>query len=83
MWGVNDELYNFTYTRIFVELDPLQAPQPFGSWNGVRDCVDEPPVCLQWSKDANGTIGSEDCLYINVYTPLASNLPLYSLEIYQ
>ncbi|XP_015115263.1 esterase FE4 [Diachasma alloeum] len=52
----------------------FQPPQPATSWRGVRLATTERAQCLQKidiSSDMT-TAGSEDCLYINVYTP---NLP--------
>ena len=46
----------------------LQDPVPVLPWGGVKEAADEPPACPQL--DENRTvIGSEDCLYLNVYTP--------------
>ncbi|XP_018594885.2 carboxylesterase 3 [Scleropages formosus] len=58
----------------------LSAPQPPLSWEGVRDATQQPPLCLQntdiiadIAKSANMNFSiphvSEDCLYLNVYTP--------------
>ncbi|KAE8736708.1 Carboxyl/Cholinesterase 62 [Frankliniella occidentalis] len=47
-----------------------RAPEP---WEGVRDAVAEGPVCPQGQPDsAEGVLGDEDCLYLNVYVPAAS-----------
>ncbi|KAA9160761.1 carboxylesterase family protein [Amycolatopsis acidicola] len=46
-----------------------QPPQPPSSWYGVRDATQPPPACEQ---PGNGTM-SEDCLYLNVYTPADAN----------
>ncbi|XP_037624343.1 pyrethroid hydrolase Ces2e-like isoform X1 [Sebastes umbrosus] len=59
----------------------LAAPQPVEGWEGVRDATRKPPMCVQnkqTSIDLIDKIGSklaelpdisEDCLYLNVYTP--------------
>ena len=49
-----------------------RPPQPASSWSGVRDATQFGPSCPQ-ALTGNpflppGTI-SEDCLYLNVYTP--------------
>ncbi|XP_063220696.1 esterase E4-like isoform X2 [Bacillus rossius redtenbacheri] len=45
----------------------FQAPREAQSWRGVRDATVEGSICPQYD---NGPIrGSEDCLFINVYTP--------------
>lgn len=48
---------------------PPQLPPP--SWTGVRDALAVPNLCYQHQADApiNGEgMGTEDCLYLNVYT---------------
>lgn len=57
------------------------APQPLRDWEGSRDATAYPPLCLQnmnHSKQMCDFYGgrfpplrtSEDCLYLNVYTPV-------------
>lgn len=56
-----------------------KAPQPVGSWEGIRACVTPPASAMQaspkpfmcWSKEfmAPESPLSEDCLYLNVWTP--------------
>ena len=41
-------------------------------WTTVRDANRESPTCYQNYIFNQGTIGSEDCLYLNVYTPSVS-----------
>ncbi|KAM3608903.1 uncharacterized protein V6R79_006583 [Siganus canaliculatus] len=59
----------------------LAAPQPVEGWKGVRDATQQPPMCVQnkqFSLDLLDKLGltaatlpdiSEDCLYLNIYTP--------------
>lgn len=59
----------------------LAAPQPVEAWEGVRDATRQPPMCVQQKQlllDILDKIGgllaeipdiSEDCLYLNIYTP--------------
>uniref|UniRef100_A0A3B5K4U5 Carboxylic ester hydrolase n=1 Tax=Takifugu rubripes TaxID=31033 RepID=A0A3B5K4U5_TAKRU len=58
----------------------LAAPQPVEGWEGVRDATKQPLMCIQDLGMSIGlleTVGfivdlpdiSEDCLYLNVYTP--------------
>ncbi|XP_062847219.1 uncharacterized protein ces2b [Trichomycterus rosablanca] len=67
------------------------APQPAEPWQGVRDATKQPYMCIQ-NRDASiyllkglsitGEIPavSEDCLYLNIYTPVTpgenANLPV-------
>lgn len=44
----------------------FKAPRPAAYWDGVRPAIEEESFCVQ---DHQGQTGSEDCLYLNVYTP--------------
>uniref|UniRef100_UPI0037E90D69 cocaine esterase n=1 Tax=Semicossyphus pulcher TaxID=241346 RepID=UPI0037E90D69 len=59
----------------------LAAPQPVEGWKGVRDATQQPPMCVQNKQlldellqklgdmKADFPDVSEDCLYLNIYTP--------------
>ncbi|XP_051807949.1 uncharacterized protein ces2b isoform X14 [Acanthochromis polyacanthus] len=59
----------------------LAPPQPVEGWKGVRDATKQPPMCIQNAKMILGVVESmgvkfaelpdisEDCLYLNIYTP--------------
>lgn len=50
----------------------FQNPKPPGPWNGVYPAVKDAPACVQTTKSKipdNPASTSEDCLYLNVFTP--------------
>ncbi|XP_029952404.1 carboxylesterase 5A-like [Salarias fasciatus] len=59
----------------------LAAPQPVEGWKGVRDATKQPAMCIQSRAAVEEILGklggisaeipevSEDCLYLNIYTP--------------
>jgi para-nitrobenzyl esterase len=48
-----------------------RAPQPATPWPGVRRAASFGPKCLQPGDD-NGPVGDEDCLSVNVWTPVSA-----------
>ena len=46
-------------------------PQPHERWEGVRDCVEFGNACYQFMGRSDDLRDSENCLYLNVYTPAA------------
>jgi para-nitrobenzyl esterase len=48
----------------------FRAPQAAACWNGVRDATRFASLCAQPGAN-NEPVGSEDCLYLNVFAPSA------------
>ncbi len=53
-----------------------RAPQPPQSWSGTREAIEFGSPCTQFASPLGGVkgragepVGSEDCLYLNVYAP--------------
>ena len=49
-----------------------RAPQRPASWEGVRKAEQFSPTCMQSAAGPNAQPASEDCLYLNVWTPAKS-----------
>ncbi|XP_036329429.1 esterase B1-like [Rhagoletis pomonella] len=46
----------------------FRAPKPFGNWKDTLDCTNSPPKPVQKNLRTGKVEGSEDCLYLNVFT---------------
>ena len=56
-----------------------QPPQPAAPWHGIREATSFAPHCAQPSSPFGVASTSENCLYLNVYTPAGArgrNLPV-------
>nr|ATO93736.1 carboxylesterase [Nilaparvata lugens] len=47
----------------------FKDPVPVKPWQGVKQCTKAGNPCIQIHEFSNQLIGSEDCLFLNVYTP--------------
>nr|XP_022915842.1 carboxylesterase 1C-like [Onthophagus taurus] len=75
---VTSDGHMYTYLGIPFARPPLgrlrfQPPQPVVKWKDTRDTITQKPQCVQSRSTYVRTDkieGSEDCLYLNVYTPM-------------
>jgi len=56
-----------------------RAPQEPESWSGVKETIENGPVCTQLSPFTGKVTGDEDCLLLNIYRPNSTEagLPVY------
>jgi carboxylesterase type B len=59
----------------------LQPPQSVKPWQGVLDSTKEANDCVQPSAALGSKCKSEDCLYLNVYTPKVPSALSSSLNL--
>ncbi len=61
-----------------------RPPQPPASWSGVRPAMDFGPRCVQagFEVGADQVLSSEDCLYLNVWTPASSENDRYPVMVW-
>ena len=77
--GATDEYLGIPYAAPPVGALRWQPPQPPASWRGVRQATSFAPHCAQPASPFGVASTSEDCLYLNVFTPPgahARNLPV-------
>ncbi|MGH3236957.1 MAG: carboxylesterase family protein, partial [Streptosporangiaceae bacterium] len=67
--GTVDEFLGIPYAAPPVGAFRWQPPQPAASWSGVRDATQFAPHCPQLPSPFGQASMSEDCLYLNVFTP--------------
>lgn len=76
----NAEYYSFQgipYAKPPIGHLRFKAPQPSEPWNGILDATKESKQSYSREMMTNQKVGSEDCLYLNVYTnklPNESNI---------
>jgi para-nitrobenzyl esterase len=76
-----NEFLGIPYAAPPVGTGRWQPPQPVARWHGVRDATRYGPHCPQTAGAFGAGSTSEDCLYLNVFTPadrgpLRRNLPV-------
>ncbi|CAK1555094.1 unnamed protein product [Leptosia nina] len=72
---ITDDSYYYSFKGVPYAAPPIgklrfMEPQPLSPWQGVKKAIQHGPVCPQhdiFTGEKN--LGSEDCLYLNVYTP--------------
>jgi para-nitrobenzyl esterase len=74
-----DEFLGIPYAAPPVGALRWQPPRPAAPWHGIRAATSYAPHCPQSSSTFGQASTSEDCLYLNVFTPATSkarNLPV-------
>uniref|UniRef100_A0A673LQM4 Carboxylic ester hydrolase n=1 Tax=Sinocyclocheilus rhinocerous TaxID=307959 RepID=A0A673LQM4_9TELE len=54
--------------------DRLEKPVPHPGWDGVLKATDYRKRCMQLNLLATDVVGSEDCLYLNIWVPQGSTV---------
>ncbi|XP_065216366.1 acylcarnitine hydrolase-like [Planococcus citri] len=62
--------YGIPYAQPPVGKLRFKPPVEAEPWDGTRDATQLPTVCIQIIDGTNTTKSSEDCLYLDIYTPL-------------
>lgn len=70
--SVYDDQY-FAFEGVPFAKPPLgelrfKAPQPIEPWTDIKDCTNVRSKCIQPNLVLKRIQGSEDCLYLNIYT---------------
>src|SRR5215472_18593341 len=68
--GAVDEFLGIPYAAPPVGALRWQPPQPVVGWSGVRDATQFAPHCPQLPTPFGQASTSEDCLFLNVFTPV-------------
>ena len=77
--AAGDEFLGIPYAAPPVGALRWQPPRPAAPWHGIRAATGYAPHCAQPSSTFGLASTSEDCLYLNVFTPAgnkAQNLPV-------
>ncbi|XP_052738588.1 juvenile hormone esterase-like [Bicyclus anynana] len=74
-WTITGDTLYYSFKGMPYAAPPIgnlrfKAPLPALSWKGIRNATEHGNVCPQVDKFSNiYTPGSEDCLFLNIYTP--------------
>ncbi|XP_069361198.1 esterase B1-like [Maniola hyperantus] len=74
-WTITGDKSMYSFKGIPYAAAPVgdlrfKAPQPAPAWQGIRNASEHGNVCPQFDMLRNQLVpGSEDCLFLNVYTP--------------
>ena len=83
--GPVDEFLGIPYAAPPVGALRWQPPQPSAGWSGVRDATQFAPHCPQSPSLFGQASTSEDCLFLNVFTPrhmqAGSHFPVMVLSL--
>jgi para-nitrobenzyl esterase len=65
------EFLGVPYAAPPVYAQRFEPPQPVQPWKGVRSATVQAPACIQFQPSGvkNSQATSEDCLYLDIYTP--------------
>jgi para-nitrobenzyl esterase len=77
--AATDEFLGIPYAAPPVGALRWQPPRPAAPWHGVRPATSYAPHCPQSASTFGQASTSEDCLYLNVFTPATSkarNMPV-------
>lgn len=78
--------YGIPYAKPPVGQLRFKDPVPFGTWEDEHDGRKEASECMQKNVYSNtgrhAVVGSEDCLYLNVYTPSSKKAGKYAVMVY-
>ena len=67
--AASDEFLGIPYAAPPVGALRWQPPRPPAPWHGIRAATSYAPHCPQPSSTFGQASTSEDCLYLNVFTP--------------
>lgn len=70
--GATNEWRGIPYAAPPIGAQRWRSPAPVEPWTGVRDTTTFMSPCIQLASESD-TLGSEDCLYLNVFAPAGAS----------